>query len=791
MPGALDGTTVVDLTSGLNGAYATKLLADLGASVVLVEPPGGSPLRQRPPFAPGDDTSALFRYLSGGKRSFVPDDGPTAALTPSADVVARLADLVWAADVVVVDGTSPWQAHLPGRPPHVVEVDLSPFGRRGPYAGWKGSDLATWALGGYLYFTGDPNREPLAVPGSQAELHGGTHAAFAALVGLWERRQRGLGQQVEVSDLESVLTAHAWLASSWAACGTVLPRMPNDLVKATDGWVYVMRIAPNAEIFVMIDRPDLADEDLTVDVPTWFANVERIFSGVNEWAADKSVDEIVDLGQALRVAVTPVLDARGVSDDPQLEARSWWEHDGDLRFPGQPYKLGASPAARSGPAPEVGAHGAEVGDEVAGARHRAAGVQVPAEPAGLPLAGLRVLEVTTNWAGPVAGRFLADLGAESVKVEWATRPATRALFWPGPSATDFQGQAHNRSMYFNEMNRNKRDVVVDLSKPEGREVFLELAAWADVLIENNSARVMPNLGLDWDQVRQANPSLIMVSMSGFGADGPRRDWVAYGANIETTSGLTSVTGYPDGVLSRTTLFYADPVSGIHAAVAVLAALEHRRRTGEGQWIDMSLNECGAIFGAEALVGYAATGQVPGPRGNRDPRFAPSGVYRCAGADHWAAVVVQADDEWPELALAIDRPDLAGDPGLATVDGRLARHDEIDEAVSAWTASRESYQVARHLQRVGVSAAPVLANWQMLADPHLHHRGFFQPIEHPVVGVYPTATWPWHFSRTPAQLRRPAPLFSEHNREVLREIGLTDERVEALYASGVTADEPAP
>jgi crotonobetainyl-CoA:carnitine CoA-transferase CaiB-like acyl-CoA transferase len=406
-----------------------------------------------------------------------------------------------------------------------------------------------------------------------------------------------------------------------------------------------------------------------------------------------------------------------------------------------------------------------------------------------PLAGIRVVEVTNNWAGPACGRHLADLGAEIVKVEWATRPAARALFWPGPSQ-DQQRQGHNRAMYFNEMNRNKREVVLDLSKPAGRDAFLALIANVDVLIENNSARVMPNLDLGWEDVSQVNPRLIMVSMSGYGASGPRRDWVAYGSNIETTSGLTSTTGYADGLLSRTTLFYADPVTGIHGAVAVMAALEHRRRTGRGQWIDMSLNECGAAFCCDALTSYRATGEVRPPNGNRDARYAPHGVYPCAGVDFWVAIAVQSDDEWPALAAAMGRDDLAADPGLATLEGRQARHDELDEAIAAWTSGLEQYEVAWELQRRGVSAAPVLANWQILADPHIHQRHAYASVEFPVVGVYPTTTWPWHFARTPARIVRPAPLFGEHNHQILSELGLSDDRIAELYAEGITADEPA-
>ncbi len=710
----------------------------------------------------------------------VPADG--------ADATALLAALVAEADVLLVDGSSPWQAQLPSpRPEHLVEIDLSPFGRSGPYAGWRSSDLAVWALGGYLAITGDPQREPLWLPGSQAQLHAGAHAALAALAGLGERRRSGWGQHVEISDLEATLTAHSWLVTTWVANGQLMARVPNDLIRAADGWVYVMRIVPNDNLFVLIDRFDLIDEELTADLQTWWDNMPRIFEAVAEWAVDHPVAEIVERGQELRVSVTPVLDAKGVAEDPQLAFRHWWERDPDgdgPRYPGQPYRLTATPSARRGPAPDLGRHSAAVRDAAAPPQRRP---PVGSAPTARPLDGLRVLEVTNNWAGPVCGRFLAELGADVVKVEWPAKPATRTLVWVGPTL-DRQRQPWNRSMYFAEMNRAKRDVALDLSEPEGRDAFLELVRGADVLIENQSARVMPNLGLDWSVLSAINPALVMVSMSGYGASGPRRDWLAYGSNIETTSGLTSITGYDDGLLSRTTLFYADPVSGTHGAVAVLAALEHRRRTGEGQWIDLSLDESGATFCAEARVEVERTGTVRPPMGNRDPRFAPHGVYRCAGEDNWVAIAVQDDDDWRALTRELGRDDLAADATLAHGDGRQARHDELDAAITAWTTELEAYEAAWALQRRGVSAAPVLANWQILPDPHIHSRGFYQPVSHPVVGVYPMTTWPWRFSRTPAATG-PAPLFAEHNHQILAEIGYDEAAIAALYAAGATADVP--
>ncbi len=791
---ALDGLLVVDMTSGVNGAYATKLLANLGARVIVVEPPEGNPLRFRPLLAdadlPGDKAyGVIWAHLAGGKESLQPDHDV------AVDVVGGLLN---AADILLVDGTSPYEAVLPAvRPESLVEVDLSPFGRSGSYSGWRGSDIATWAMGGYMYFTGEKSREPLMLPGSQAELHAACHAAFSALVGVWERRRSGWGQQIEVTDLESALSAHAWLISSWAACGQLMDRDTHDLIRCADGWIYLMTMAPNPNIFLVIDKPELMAEEIAIDLEQWADNVPQISAMFGEWARDKTRVEIAEKAQGLRVACTPVFDAEALYGDAHTTTRNFWETGDDewatdpagapLRFPGQPFQLSASPSSRAGSAPALGAQSDAITDEFRARPLPARPAQPPQQDAALR--GVKVVEVTANWAGPIAGRHLGDLGAEVVKVEWAAKPATRGLFWPGPEL-DLQRQGYNRAMYFNLLNRNKRDVVIDLSDDRGKEIFKDLIRDADVLIENNSARVMPNLGLGWEDLKAVNPRLIMVSMSGYGATGPNKDWVAYGSNIETTSGLTALTGYePEGPRYRTTLFYADPVSGIHGAVAIMAALEYRRRTGEGQWIDISLNETGAAFCLESMLEYQVSGTIRPPMTNRDPRFAPQGAYPAAGIDKWVAISVQDDDDWLALCDVMGRSDLAEDPELAELSGRWARHDAIDAAIRDWTATLEQHEVAWALQRVGVSAAPVFANWQILPDPHLHERGFYIDVEHPVVGVYPYASWPWQFSRTPAEIRRAAPVFAEHNRDILSDLGLAESEIDDLYTSGVTADVP--
>jgi crotonobetainyl-CoA:carnitine CoA-transferase CaiB-like acyl-CoA transferase len=773
----------MELGSGRAAAYCGKLLADLGARVVLVEPPGGHPLRTQGPSLPGAAHSGLFAHLALNKESLVISAGLETGRR-------RLDALREEADILITDGTTEIERALPGvLPETLIRVDLSPYGRTGRYADWKASDLTTWAMGGYMYFTGEKARAPLAVPAGQADLHCGVQGALAALAALYEQRRSGYGQEIEVSALESVLSAHSWLTVAWSHAGMVLDRSTHDLIRCEDGWVSFMQPVRYPNLFILIDRPEMLDDPRWADAMGWAASNKEIYGEVAAWCSGRTRREVVQAAQELRIACLPVNDASDLGASEQLQAREWWLDVEDpalgrTRLPGFPYRLTESPARASTPAPVLGGAPGAAGDGRPTLARR-----LPAEgaaPKGLPLAGIRVVEVTSNWAGPVCGRHFGDLGADVIKVEAPMRPATRQGQWP---KSDPQRQPYNRSGYFNQMNRNKRDVVLDLAADAGKQAFIQLIRQADVLIENNSSRVMPNLGLGYEELHKLNPRLIMLSISGLGATGPERDFLAFGSNIEASCGLASMVGYDDSQPYRTGFYYADPVSGAHGAVAALAALEYRRRTGKGQWIDLSLNECAAGFFAEALIDYQLTGAVRGRSGNRDERYAPQGAYRCAGMDNWMALSVQSDDEWSALSRVIGRDDMGDGPSFATLAGRRAGHDEIDAAIGAWAASLEQYEACQALQRAGVAAAPVLANWQILADPHLFERGFYVHMEHPVVGVYPFPGWPWRFSRTPAAITRPAPLFGEHNRAVLQEAGLDDGQVAALYREGVTSDVP--
>jgi crotonobetainyl-CoA:carnitine CoA-transferase CaiB-like acyl-CoA transferase len=776
------------------------MLADFGADVWKIEPPGGDQSRHVGPFAPGGKhgTSGLFEYINWNKRSAVLD------LDDAGDrgVLTRL---LLAADVCIESDTPGRlaalgldHATLARENPGLVMVSVTPFGQTGPRAGWLSDEIVDWAMGGYMYFGGEASRPPLMIPGYQGHYHAAQAALIATLAALHHRDASGRGQHVDQSIQEATLATHAWNSESWTHEGQVMRRLASDLVQCRDGYVMVMKRMVEPNVFVLMERFDMMEDPRFGDPLVWRDVESPIWRTFREWALTQDKMTIFRRGQELRIAVTPVSTMADLLGSEQLAEREWFlDVDtplGPLRMPGFPYRFQRLPPRVDRPAPALGEHDAELRALTPAPRAAARaiggganGATEAADEAPEALAGVRVIEVTANWAGPLAGRHLGDLGAEVIKVEYAQRPATRALWYPGADPAKYP---YNRAGYFNHLNRNKKDVCLDLSQPEGKELFLRLIDQADVLIENNSARVMPNLGLGWETLLARNPRLVMISVSGFGASGPERDYVAYGANIEASCGLASVTGYGDGEPFRAGTFYADPIAANYAAAVALVALAHRDRTGEGQWIDMSLNEGGVTFFGSAILEHQLSGELPPHRANRHPVYAPQGAYQTMGADQWVALTVRNDAEWAALCTALGRDDWARDASLATADGRRARHDELDAAIAGWAARHDHREAARLLQAAGVPAGPVLANFELVSDSHLFRRDFYQPVDHAEVGVFRFPGPPWKLSRTPGRIRLAAPLFAEHNDYVFGELlGLSAEDIAGLEERGVTARQP--
>src|SRR5882724_9041818 len=395
-----------------------------------------------------------------------------------------------------------------------------------------------------------------------------------------------------------------------------------------------------------------------------------------------------------------------------------------------------------------------------------------------PLEGIRVADFTWVWAGPFCTLQLAHLGAEVIRVETATRLCVTRLLPPYP---DMQAGT-NRSGYFNQYNQGKKSITLDLKRPEAVEVARRLCAASDVVAENFAAGVMDRAGLGYETLRQRRPDLIMVALSGYGATGPDSDKVSYGPAQVPLSGMSSVTGYRGFPPMHVGISYGDPTGGLHGAVAVLAALLHRARTGQGQYIDLSQWETSMAVLPEAICGWTMNGAAPERDGNRDAHMAPHGVFRAAGEDR--AIAVEDDAAWARLAAAIGHPELASDPRYATAAARKQREDALEEVVTAWTSTRAPEEATATLQTAGVTAFTATTNRDLAEDPHLNARGFFVELPHPVVGTRKHAGVPWRMSESDCRVRRAAPCLGADTDQVLRDVcGYSEAEIARLRAAG--------
>ena len=425
----------------------------------------------------------------------------------------------------------------------------------------------------------------------------------------------------------------------------------------------------------------------------------------------------------------------------------------------------------------------------------------------MPLEGLRVLDVTQIRAGPKAARWLADAGAEVIKVESVTRPDGRfrgaaAMVVAGMAAVGSaaritrpipeSAQRETNRSGFDVLHRNKLGLSVNLRSDEGLAIFRSLAALSDVVIDNFSQGVMERLGLGYGELRKVNPAIIVVSMPAFGSDGPDKRYIGFGWAQEHLSGVTSMTGYQGGPPLRTGTITPDPLNGVHAAGAIMAALLHRARTGEGQYVELSHWESMISLVGDWLMEYSYNGDVAERIGNRHTAWAPQGCYPCGGEDRWVALTVTCEQEWDALCEAIGRPELADDPRFSGVLERRANHDALDEIISQWTRGRSNYDAMAALQRAGVPSGAVLDNREALTNDHARARGVLPTLTHPDGVEHPYINTPWQLSRTPQSVRTPAPILGEHNEWLLGEVlGIPEAERRRLESSQVTATFSTP
>jgi crotonobetainyl-CoA:carnitine CoA-transferase CaiB-like acyl-CoA transferase len=414
----------------------------------------------------------------------------------------------------------------------------------------------------------------------------------------------------------------------------------------------------------------------------------------------------------------------------------------------------------------------------------------------LPLQEVRVLDLSQVWSGPLAGRILADLGAEVIHIVSRRRISLTQItpeiaFILGMFPDNEPGEhPWNRSSMVNDFARNKLGMTLEMNTEEGLEIFKRLVKVSDVVLENFSPRVMTNFGLDYPDLKKINPGIIMCRMPGYGLTGPYREYVSYGTNLDPASGLASLMGYPGQTAHMSGNAYPDPVAGLHAVAAILTALFYRRRTGKGQNIDLSQAESAVCVIGEAVLGYSLDKKIPQNRANRHPEHAPYGCFACKGEDQWVMISVTTEEEWSAFCQAIGAPGLATEAKYASSRLRVENQDELDEVIRSWTLQYTHYEAMEKLQRFGVSAGAVLNARELATNPHLLERGFFWEIDHPEAGRHPYCGLPIRLSSASPCSRRPAPCIGEHNKVILsRLLGLSDEEIDDLERKEIIGTEP--
>jgi len=740
---------VVELAGSIAGAYCAKLFADSGAQVMTL---GESHLKP---------SQAL--YLNTGKVAGVAEDRDRMR---HADVIIRSAPYSSLQQPFI----------LPS--PRTILVEISPYGSFGPYSDWLGTSATVYAHSGHTYLTGDPEREPLMGPPTHPPYAAGLFAFIGAMGALFDRERNDQIHSVEVTHHEVLVALHQMSFVRYQLGKDVLCRMgnrwtgqgqPNGMYRCADGWL-ALSAPTDVQLETLLSITGLSEllEDPRIQSSMDFQEHPQLLDEhLVPWLLERETRDVVELFQAAQIPSAPANTILGLLDDDHLEHRKFWRQAGPWLIPGPPFQTSfVSETPAELPAPVQGQG---------------------------PLSGVRVLDLAKVWAGPLAARILAELGAQVIQVEapWGRGPreipeslVIAQRFHPD----NIQGPDQwNRNGHLIKYGLNKESVVLDLSRDEGLVTFERLVPNVDVLIENFSPRVMPQLGLDEHHLHLLNEDLIYMTMPGYGRSGPAENWVAYGTTVDSHAGLSQLVGYKDEHPWKCGVAWPDPVAGLHATAAILTALWDRSTKG-GVTIEAAQFEATISVIGDVVVDAQMNNHEPSLMGNRDHDFVPQGIYPCKGSDLWASISVTSQHAWEALCQAAELPEEWLELNQSE---RSKLHDRIDAALEIWTSKFDQIDLAETLQKQGVAAAPVLNVPGVLTDEHLQARSVFGRVEQPRVGPILLPCLPIHFSAASARPpTRPAPLLGENNHVVLQEIGgLSSTELEDLERLGVVATEP--
>ncbi len=786
----LENITIIEIAESVAGPFCGRLLAAFGANVVKVELPLGSDRLSHQPLlsdASSNEANALHQYLNMGKKSVIAD-------WREEEGMEALTSALAGADVIIEDWNCDTRdAHdldsrIESVNPGIIDLSITPFGSSGPYKRWRSTPLVSLAMGGFLYLSGDEDREPLMMPGYQSEYLAGLHGYAGVMLALGERDLTGAGRRVEVSEIESLAALHQFTTVMHTYGGFVRSRhgarwenkggygrYPITVLPCKDGWIsFAVSTEGQWEmLFPMAGCSELLSDPRFATFIDRREHADAIDAILIDWMKDKTRGEVFELAAGTwSEPAAPLLELAEVLEDSQLRHRGFFiemeDADGiEMTVPTVPFHMSATPPAFSR-APRPGEHG-----QAADWAQTAARVQPPNvtesssarmdSPAARGLLGdLRILDLTRVWSGPLATRILADFGADVIKISDPRIPLDRS------NGTN------------NKLNRNKPSLALRLDLESGRDAFLKLASTADVIIENFRPRVMRNFRLTYEHIRRVRPDVVMCSMSGFGVTGDYQDYPAFGPSVEAMTGLPSMMGYEGGPPRTSALAFPDPIAGLNALVAVFTALRHRRLTGEGQFIDLALSEGPICQIGEHIVQHSRTGLQPPRSGNSHHEYAPYGVYPTRGDDEWIAICVIEDYDWSVLCRILDMHEYEGERELTTSKGRHERRAELDARVAERTREWDGVELTAALQEEYIPAGRVAKNWQLLEDPHLMERGFFVEIDEPDAGVKRYPGQPIRMAGLDESKWSPSARLGEHSLPILRELlGMSANRVRQL------------
>ncbi|MBA4180432.1 MAG: hypothetical protein C0506_07580 [Anaerolinea sp.] len=787
---------VIDLTTEL-GALACRFLSGFGATVIRIEPPGGDPLRAREPVVEGKDrkpVSLYWLHLMSGRDCREVDLGTDTGRREFRRLLARADIIIESQPFGRMESLGIDYEAVHADFPRLIWTSITPFGRSGPRAGWAATDLIGLASGGLMSLCGDADRPPLRPSVEQGYAQAGAVAFAATLAALHARNATGLGQLVDVSmqeaianclgnsrlfyEFEGVVSRRAGGGRAYGEHGTrlvypcadgyvAISRTP-DTMASLHAWIRETAFEPHWDATEWATLPlsgagtpgPEKARELEDDLTAFFASGKKL--------------ELYERGQRRGIMICPVSTPADLLQNQQLAARGFFvdrfipELGRTVKVPGAPVRMSRTPWRNesTGSRPEI--------QEILSPPGRAAGGDSRSI-----LSGIRIADFSWVGVGPIATQLFAGLGAEVIRVESTARLDVFRSGGPRRGASP-----PDASAYFANVNRDKLGLTLNLSRPAARDVALRLAARSDVLVESFRPGFMASAGLSYEEVSAVNPSIIMISCSMEGAEGPHAGFKGFGLTLQATVGFTHFTGWPDRAPVGTGTAYTDWFATNIAQAAVFAALEHRRRTGEGQYIDLSqLEACIWALDAEVLR-FTAAGAVRAAAGNRHLEMTPHGVFPCEGADQWIAIAVRDAHDWSALAALIGDPGLRK-PAFLDVAARRAAEDEIEAAIGRWTSTWDKHRLAEQLQTARIPASPVNDVGDVHRDPQLRARGHFWRSSHPVVGEADWDAPAFRLSETPMYPLRPAPLLGQDNERVYREIlGFSDDEISELIIAGV-------